>query len=193
MNARFKVSVTGEDGHSDDLVVDDCLLDGWVQRTGVTDTGCTAVANGLEAKLVEVGLQAGFLEVGSDNTGARAKAGLDGFPNCESALNSLLRNESSREHHGWVRCVRTAGDCSDNDVSIGDGGCLKGAVHFYSNDIGHWENGCSPRERWLVVGCRIGQHRGEGGFDLGQLDAILWTLWPGDTWDNGCEVKIVNL
>ena len=30
VNARFKVTVSGEDGYSDDLVVDDCLLDGWV-------------------------------------------------------------------------------------------------------------------------------------------------------------------
>ena len=138
-------------------------------------------------------MQAGFLEVGGDDTGAWAKACLDGFPNGQSALNCLLCNESSREHHGWVRCVRTAGDRSDDDVSIGDGRCLKGAIHFCGDDIGHREDGCSPGKRWLVIGCRIGQHRGECGFDLGQLDAILWTLWPGDTWYDGSEVKIVDL
>ena len=68
VNARFKVTVSRENGNSDDLVVDDGLLNRRVQWSGVPNTGCTAVADSLEAELIEVGLQTSVLEVSGDNT-----------------------------------------------------------------------------------------------------------------------------
>ena len=52
-------------------------LDGGEQRPGIADAGGAAVADEVEAELVEVALEVGLLEVVGDDPGARGERGLD--------------------------------------------------------------------------------------------------------------------
>ena len=59
-DAAFEVAIAAEDGDGDEAVVFDGLRDVGGQRAGVADAGGAAVADDLEAELVEVGHQAGL-------------------------------------------------------------------------------------------------------------------------------------
>jgi hypothetical protein len=73
VNAGFEVAVAREDGGSDEVVLDDGGFDLGRERAGVADAGGAAVANDLEAELVEVGLEAGGLEVILSRRESRAR------------------------------------------------------------------------------------------------------------------------
>ena len=60
VDARFKIAVAGKHGGGDDVVFRHRLLDGRGQRAGVADAGGAAVADEVEAELVQIRLQAGL-------------------------------------------------------------------------------------------------------------------------------------
>ena len=63
MHAGLEVAVPGEHGGGDDVLAFDDIFNASVERAGVADAGGAAVADGLEAKLVELDLEAGLGEV----------------------------------------------------------------------------------------------------------------------------------
>ena len=67
MDARLEVPVAGEHCGCDQIIVGDGLLDLGIQRPGVPDTCGAAVADGLEAECVEVGLEACLFQIGGDD------------------------------------------------------------------------------------------------------------------------------
>ena len=77
MHARLEIAVAGEHAGGDEIVFGDRLLDGRVERAGIADAGRAAVADDLEAELVEVGLQAGLVEVIGDDARAGRERGFD--------------------------------------------------------------------------------------------------------------------
>ena len=74
VHARFEVAVAREHAGGDDVVAGDRRLDARVERAGVADAGRAAVADEVEAQLVEIRLQAGLVEVVADHARARAPA-----------------------------------------------------------------------------------------------------------------------
>ena len=77
VDAGFEIAVAGEHGGADEVTFLDGALDGRVERAGVADAGGAAVADGLEAELVEFLGQAGGVEVVGDDAGAWSERGLD--------------------------------------------------------------------------------------------------------------------
>ena len=76
-DAAFEVAIAGEDGDGDERVVFDGFGDVGGQRAGVADTGGAAVADGVEAELVEILGEAGLVVVVGDDAGAGGEGGLD--------------------------------------------------------------------------------------------------------------------
>ena len=76
MHAALEVAVAGEHGDGDELVVLDRVGDRLVERAGVADAGRAAVADELEAERVEVGGQAGLVEILGDHLAAGGERGL---------------------------------------------------------------------------------------------------------------------
>jgi hypothetical protein len=63
MHAGLEVAVPGEHGGGDDVLAFHHVFNASIERAGVADAGGAAVADGLEAELVELDLEAGFREV----------------------------------------------------------------------------------------------------------------------------------
>ena len=57
MHARLEIAVAGEDAGGDEIGLGDGLVDDRIERAGIADAGGAAVADDLEAELVEVGLR----------------------------------------------------------------------------------------------------------------------------------------
>ena len=77
MDARFEVAIAGKDGGGDEIEFVDRFFDPRVERTGVADAGGAAVADDVEAELVEIGLQPGFVQVIGDDARAGRERSLD--------------------------------------------------------------------------------------------------------------------
>ena len=75
-DAAFEVAVAGQHGGGDDAVLVDGGGDLRRQRAGVADAGGAAEADEIEAELVEVGLQAGLVEIGGDDLRSGRQRGL---------------------------------------------------------------------------------------------------------------------
>ena len=67
MHAGLEIAVAGEDAGSDEIGLGDGFVDDGIERAGIADAGGATVADDLEAELVEVGLQAGLVEVIGDD------------------------------------------------------------------------------------------------------------------------------
>jgi len=104
----------------DEIALGDRLVDDRVERAGVADAGGAAVADDLEAELVEVGLQAGLVEVIGDDARAGRKRSLHRAIHGQAALDRLLREQSRREHDGGIAGVRATRDRRDEDAAVLD-------------------------------------------------------------------------
>jgi hypothetical protein len=99
------------------VVFDGLRYIGW-QRAGVADARRTAVADDVEAQLVEVGEQAGLGVVIGDDAGAGGERCLDPRWDGEAFLNGFFREQSGGHHDGWVGSVGAAGDGGDDDGAV---------------------------------------------------------------------------
>ena len=77
VDATFEVAIAAEDGDSDERVVFDGFRNVVGERAGVSDTGGAAVADGIEAELVEPLGEAGFVVIVGDDAGARGEGSFD--------------------------------------------------------------------------------------------------------------------
>ena len=105
MDARLEVAVAGEHRGADQVVLHDGLLDRLRQRAGIADAGGAAVADDVEAELLQVGQQAGCLQVFGHDARSRRERGLDVRLDREALLDRLLREQAGGEQHArdW-RC-----------------------------------------------------------------------------------------
>ena len=120
VDAAFEVAVAGEDAGDDEVVFLDGLGDRLGQRAAVADAGGAAVADGVEADLFEVGVEAGFLEVVGDDARAGGEAGLHVRRDGEAFFDGFLGEQAGGDHHARVAGVRAAGDGGDDDVAVFD-------------------------------------------------------------------------
>ena len=96
MHARLEIAVAGQHGRGDQIVLDDGVLDRRGQRAGIADAGRAAVADEVEAELVEIRLQAGLVQIIGDDARAGRERGLDQRIDLQAALDGLLREQARR-------------------------------------------------------------------------------------------------
>ena len=89
------------------------------QRAGVADAGGAAVADEVEAELLQRLGQAGPLEVVHDDPRAGRQRGLDPGLGAQAPLDRLLGQQPGADHDLRVRRVGAAGDGGDDDVAVG--------------------------------------------------------------------------
>lgn len=118
MHTSLEVTVSGEDGRSDQVVVDDAVLDLVGDLTRVADARHASVASSCEAELVQVLLNVGLAEVLRDDVGAWREGRLDVWLHGESAFDGILGKKASSEHNVGVGRVRARSDCSDDNCAV---------------------------------------------------------------------------
>ena len=128
VHARLEIAVAGEHAGGDEIVLRDRFLERGMQRAGVADAGRAAVADGLEAELVEVGLEAGLVEIIGDDARAGRERGLHGGIDRQAVLHGFLREQTGGEHHARVAGVRAARDGGDQHAAVADFACRPGGI-----------------------------------------------------------------
>ncbi len=88
------------------------------QRPGVADAGRAAVADEVEAELLERLGQPRAVEVLGHDLRARRERGLDPRLALQPARDRVAREEPGADHHRRVGGVRAAGDRRDHDVAV---------------------------------------------------------------------------
>ena len=83
------------------------------QGAGVADAGGAAVADEVEAQLVQERREAGAVEVAGHGAAAGGEAGLDPRRGGQALLHRLLGEEAGPDHHRRVGGVGAAGDGGD--------------------------------------------------------------------------------
>jgi hypothetical protein len=68
MDAGFEVAIAGKNGGGHEVFADDNIFEAWIERAGIADAGGAAIADGLEAELVEIFLQPGVGQIFGDDT-----------------------------------------------------------------------------------------------------------------------------
>src|SRR4029453_19203330 len=94
VDPRLEVPVAREDGADDEIALFDGRGDLGRQRARVSDAGRAAVADGVEAELLEVRGQPGALVVLRHDLGAGRQARLHPRLALEAALRRLLREQA---------------------------------------------------------------------------------------------------
>ena len=118
VDPALEVPVAGQHGDDGEVVVVDRLADRRRQRPGVADAGGAAVADEVEAELVQVRDQAGPLVVVHDDLRAGREAGLHPGLAVQALLDRLLGQQRGADHHERVGGVRAGGDRGDHDVAV---------------------------------------------------------------------------
>ena len=120
VHAGLEVAVAGEHARGDEIVLRHHVFDAGVQRSRVADAGGAAVADELEAELVEIGLEPGLVEIVRHDARARRERGLDARRDRETPLDRFLREQSGGQHDARVRRVRAGRDRRDDHVAVPD-------------------------------------------------------------------------
>ena len=118
VDAGLEVAVAGEHGADDQVALLDRDRDRLRQRPGVADAGRAAVADGVEAELLEVLRQSGLVVVLGHDLRAGGEARLHPGLAAQAALDRLLRQQAGADHHLRVRRVRAGGDRGDDDAAV---------------------------------------------------------------------------
>ena len=181
-----------------------CVVDGLGdllrQRAGVADAGGAAVADEVEAELVEVRGEARLVEVVGDDLGARGEGGLDPRLAGQALLHGLLGHQRGGDHDVRVRGVGAGGDRGDGDGAVvdlvrravGGGDRWSGLVGTpLERRPGRRRPGRTPcpprRRRRRSCGTSV---RELLGLAFGEDDAVLRALRAGDGRDDRGEVEL---
>ena len=120
VDAAFEIAIAGQHRRGDQILVVDGLGDLRRERTGIADAGGAAEADQVVAELVEVLLQAGFVEIFGDHLRARRQRGLDPRLDGEALGHRLARQQPGADHHVRVRGIGAGGDRGDHDVAVAE-------------------------------------------------------------------------
>ena len=118
VDATLEVAVAREHRRHHELAVGDRLGDRVRQRAGIADAGGAAIADQVEADLVERALQVGLGQIVGDHARARGQRGLDPGLAGQALLGRLLRHQAGRDHHAGIAGVGAAGDRGDHHVAV---------------------------------------------------------------------------
>lgn len=185
MHAGLEVAVPGEHGGGDDVLAFDDIFNASVERAGVANAGGAAVADGLEAELVELDLEAGLVEVIGHDAAAWAEAGFDGRLHGEALRVRFLGEQTGGEHDARIGGIRAACDGGDEHGAIGDGVFRVGfAVH---DDFGGLEGLRFAETTGLHIRA---EQVAELRFQCRHFDAVLRTLRTGHAGHHAAEVDL---
>ncbi len=197
VDPALEVAVAGEHRRHGQVMVVDGLGDLLGQRARVADAGGAAVADEVEADLVEVGGEPRLVEVVGDDLGARGEGGLDPRLAGQALLHGLLRDERGGDHDVRVRGVGAGGDGRDRHRAVVQlvagavGGGHRDRVRRYAVAGGR---GVGGREgllaRLVVVRDVVADVVLELLGGVREDDAVLRALRAGDRGDDRGEVEL---
>jgi hypothetical protein len=176
VHAALEIAVAGEHRDGDQLVVLDGVDDGVVQRAGIADAGGAAIADGVEAERVQIGLQAGLVEIFGDHLAAGRERGLHPGLRRQAQRARLAGHQAGGDQHIGVGGVGAAGDGGDHHVAMADFVVLAGDGFFAACRVASG----TPR---LLVSSAL-----KAGGVL-QQHAVLRALRAGEAGLHGGEVE----
>ena len=165
IHAALEVAVPREHGRRHEAALVDRRRHVGVHRPRVADAGGAAVADEVEAELVEVGGQAGGVEVVGDDLRPRREARLDPRLALQAALDGRLREQAGADQDLGVGRVRAARDGRDHDRPVPD--LERGAVP-----------GDFDRGRVRGVAGEVGERPLPGLLRFAQEDTVLGPARP---------------
>ena len=118
VDPAFEVAVAGEHGGDGKVVGLDGLGDLGVQRAGVADAGGAAVADDVEAELLQVRGQARLLVVVGDDLGTGGHGGLDPRLGRQALVDGVAGQQCGGQHHGRVGRVGAGRDRGDRHRAV---------------------------------------------------------------------------
>src|SRR6266481_2951252 len=90
VHARLEISISRKHRSGNQIVLVDRFLDVWMQRPGVANAGRATVTDQIETELVEIFLQASFLQVIRNHARARRQRRFHARIDAQAALNRLF-------------------------------------------------------------------------------------------------------
>src|SRR5699024_2720366 len=120
VDPALEVPVTGQDRGDRQVVVVHGLGDRRQQRAGVADAGGAAVADQVEAQLVQVRGQAGTFVVVGDDLGPGGQGSLDPRLAVQALFHRLLGQQGRTQHDRGVGGVGAGGDRGDHHGPVVD-------------------------------------------------------------------------
>src|SRR6185312_9977180 len=105
MNARFEVSVPREDTGADDIVFRERFFNLWIQWSRISDACRASKSDKIEAQAIEEWLQPCLAKVLTHDARSRREGRLYPRLDGESAIDRLLRQQTSCQHHRRVGCI----------------------------------------------------------------------------------------
>ena len=118
VDAPLEIAVARQDGADREIALIDRLRNRLRQRPGIADAGRAAIADQVEADLVEILLESGDGIVIADDLAARRETRLDPRLRLQPLLDRLFGEEAGAEHDTRVRGVRAARDRGDDDIAV---------------------------------------------------------------------------
>ena len=118
VDPALEVAVARQHRDDGEVLLVDGLADLGDERPGVADAGGAAVADQVEAELVEVRRQAGLLVVVGDHLRAGRERGLDPRLALEALLDGVLGQQRGADHDRRVGGVGARRDRGDRDRAV---------------------------------------------------------------------------
>ena len=118
VDPALEVAVAAQHRADHQVVILHGVGDLFGHRAAVADAGGAAVADHVEAQLLQVRQQPGLGQVFGDHARAGRQAGLHIRRHRQPALDRLLRQQAGRHHHRWVRGVGAGGDRGDHRRAV---------------------------------------------------------------------------
>ena len=162
MDPAFEVAVAGKHRGCHQVALADAPADVLRQGAGVADTGGAAVADDIEAQLVQVGAESRPVQVVPHHEGARRQAGLYPGFHGQSSLSRFSGHQSGADHHRRVGSVGAGGNGCDDHRPV-----LQLVVG-------------NRRLRNFVAPGHVRQVAAEAAPDFGQGDAVLGPFRSGE-------------
>ena len=120
VNAGFEVPIPAQHGGHNETIGFDGFVDLLRKRAAVSDARHAAVADDVEAELLEVGQQSCLSQVVGHNATTRRQSGLDPRLHVQALLHRPLGKDAGPDHDGRVRRVGAARNRCDDDGAVPD-------------------------------------------------------------------------
>ncbi len=118
IDPALEIAVAGEHRPGHQVALDDGVGDRLGQRPGIADAGGAAIADEIEAELIEILVEAGILQIVGDHLGARRQRGLHPGLHGEALLHRIARHQPCPQHDAGIGGVGTAGDRGDHHGAV---------------------------------------------------------------------------
>ncbi len=186
VNPGFKVAVARKDRRRDDVLGLHHVLNAFIERTGVADASGAAVADRLEPKLIELVLQAGFVQVIRHDTRSGSERSFHRWLHGQTKSVGFFRQQARGEHDAGVGGIGAARNRRDQNRTVGDG-IADAALAIHGN-------GCRLGLGLAVaIGCGRCEDFGPFCFQRIDVNAILRALWSSNAGFDAGDVELNDL